>query len=105
MNDGRIAWIQCIAITAENFKFLKRTVSNSLFFAGLLIDVLEFSSNLLALFPTNKFQAIADHMNNTKLHFCLRTDRLDGFNKTVHSVNAANEHILQSSVLKLGQNI
>ena len=105
MNDGRIAWIQCIAITAENFKFLKRTVSNSLFFAGLLIDVLEFSSNLLALFPTNKFQAIADHMNNTKLHFCLRIDRLDGFNKTVHSVNAANEHILQSSVLKLGQNI
>jgi hypothetical protein len=28
------------------------------------------------------------------LHFCLRIDRLNGFNKTIQPVNTANEHIL-----------
>ena len=66
--------------------------------------VIENYGSIIALgeFTTDKTHAVANHMNNAQLNLSVWIDRLDGLREAFQTVNASNQNIFNTSVLKFG---
>lgn len=70
----------------------ERLLSFSLACCG--VDCFKVMGYGSALAPRHKRQAIADEMNNAKLHLCVRVDLFNRVRESFESVYTEDEHIV-----------
>jgi hypothetical protein len=70
-----------------------------------VVDRLEVPRDLLALAPRHVLQAVTDQMNNTRLHDGLGEDRLDRLREPLQAVDAADQDVLHTALLQIGQDL
>ena len=56
---------------------------------------------LAAVFLGHEFEGIADHVHDADLHFRLGENRLDCFGKTLQTIHAGDEYVLDAAALNL----
>ena len=70
-----------------------------------VVDRLEVPGDLLALAARHVLQAVADQMNNTRLHDGLGEDRLDRLREPLQAVDAADQDVLHAALLEIGEDL
>src|SRR5690554_1139816 len=74
-------------------------------FGGGPIDGAQIPRNGLAVLPADVAQAVADHVHDAQLDERLRVDRRDRLAEAGEAIDAANQDVFQSAVLKLGEHL
>ena len=69
------------------------------------VDRFEVAGDLLALAPRHVAQAVADEVNDARLHHGLREDRLDRLGEPFEPVDAGDQDVLHTALLEIGQHL
>ena len=71
-------------------------------YGGSCVDGLEVGGDLLALFPVDEFEAVAQLVDDAALNAAFGIDRFKGLSEAAETVDAADEDVLTPAVFKLG---